>query len=273
MPNTRAYHDTRGVGVIAYTKKSMKRNNWEKMQRKEYSDSYLKEKIERNELPNTYPKTRIIQFKRFFLSRDLYTALAFFFAAQLAIVTIAAGQKYENYAGALNLVGILVGIITLVFGIRLINRRQRKDPTRRRFRPARVLATFMTMMVSLLVVTFIYRQLGIAFAIQPNQASLDSLMDVFPVAMLFVMVIVSPVVEEIVFRELLPFATGPSYLSFGISSLIFVALHAPFGLIGWTSYGILSAGFLYARLKDNNVYTAIAVHILWNASTVILGLL
>lgn len=251
----------------------MKRANWEKMQKSTYTKGYLQEKEARHERKNTYPKTRIITFKGFFTSRELYGALAFFLAAQLAIATIAAGQKYENLAGFLNLVGILVGVLTIVLAIRTINKRQRVDVTRRPFRIARVLATFLVMMVSLLLVTFVYRQLGIAFAIQPNQASLDSLMDVFPVAMLFMMVFVSPIVEEVVFRELLPFATGPSYLSFILSSLIFVALHAPFGVIGWTSYAILASGFLYARLKDNNVYSGIAVHILWNASTVILGFL
>ncbi|WP_414632250.1 type II CAAX prenyl endopeptidase Rce1 family protein [Clostridium sp. UBA1652] len=73
--------------------------------------------------------------------------------------------------------------------------------------------------------------------------------------MIFTIIIVSPITEEIVFCELLPYATGPSYLSFIISSIIFILLHAPVGLMGWTSYGILTAVFLYARLKDNNIYT------------------
>ncbi|MER2008872.1 MAG: CPBP family glutamic-type intramembrane protease [Psychrobacillus sp.] len=53
--------------------------------------------------------------------------------------------------------------------------------------------------------------------------------------MMFTMIIVSPVIEEIVFRELLPYATGPSYLCFVISSIIFIALHATFGVMRRTS--------------------------------------
>lgn len=240
------------------------------MREKEYSNTYLNKKRDRLELPNNYPKSRLILLSDFFKSKDLYMAIAFFLSVQLVIASIAAGEAYPNLAGAMNLLAILIGIVIVVLAVRIINHRQRLDDTRRRFQLSRVFMILVVMLVALFAFMSLYNFIGIVPATQPNQASLDNLVGLFPVAMIFTMIIVSPVVEEIVFREMLPYATGPSYLSFIVASLIFVALHAPFGIIGWTSYGILAAGFLYARLKDNNVYTAIAVHIIWNALTLLL---
>lgn len=251
-------------------RKSLKIRQIERMKEREYSKTYLKRKQERNEEPNSYPLTRLILIKDFFRTPDLYKAVGFFFSVQLVIATISAGVKYPTYAGAMNILAILMGIVTVILSIRTINRRQRLDPTRRRFRLSRVLLIVTTMLIALFLSSYIFKQMGISMAAQPNQTSLDSLLTQLPLAMIFTMIIVSPVTEEIVFRELLPYATGPSYLSFVISSIIFIALHAPFGVMGWTSYGILAAGFLYARLKDNNVYTGIAVHMIWNAITILI---
>lgn len=200
----------------------------------------------------------------------MYKAVAFFLAIQVVIATVAAATVYPNIAGALNMLALVLGIAIVVVAVKLINARQRRDVTRRPFKLMRVISIVAVMFAALTAVTTVLRVMGFTAVQQPNQASLENLVGLFPIVMIFTMVIVSPIVEEFVFRELLPFATGPSYLSFGIASLIFVALHAPFGVMGWTSYGILSAGFLYARLKDNNLYTAIGVHIIWNALTLIL---
>ncbi|WP_186320378.1 CPBP family intramembrane glutamic endopeptidase [Paenibacillus sp. Y412MC10] len=82
-------------------------------------------------------------------------------------------------------------------------------------------------------------------------------------------VILAPVTEELVFRELLPNTLGPSFISFISSSLLFVAIHSPSGIMGWTSYGIMTAGFLYARLGQRTIYASIAVHVVWNITSII----
>lgn len=240
------------------------------MKNKEYSKTYLKQKQAKQELPNNYQFSRFFLLKDFIKSKELYTAIAFFFSVQLVIATIAAGEIYPEYAGAMNLLAILMGIVTVVLAVVVINKRQRVDDTRRKFRPSRVLLIVSAMLIALFAFTALYNFIGIAPIKQANQASLDSLLVLFPVAMIFTIIVVSPVTEEIVFRELLPFATGPSYVSFVFASLMFIALHSPAGIMGFTSYAILATGFLYARLKDNNVYTAIGVHIMWNAITIII---
>lgn len=255
---------------MSTARKPLKVRQIERMKEKEYSKGYLKAKQARNEQPNNYPLTRFILIKDFFRTPDLYKAIAFFFSVQIVLATVSAGVSYPKFAGALNWLAIILGIITVALSIRTINRRQRVDPTRRPFRFSRVILIVTGMLVALFALTQLYSMMGISMPKQPNQTSLDSLLTLFPVAMIFTMVVVSPITEEIVFRELLPYATGPSYLSFVIASLIFIALHTPTGIMGWTSYGILAVGFLYARLKDNNVYTSIAVHMIWNALTIII---
>ncbi|WP_442952602.1 CPBP family intramembrane glutamic endopeptidase [Paenibacillus sp. Root52] len=88
--------------------------------------------------------------------------------------------------------------------------------------------------------------------------------------MIFMITILAPVIEELVFRELLPNAFGASYASFIAASFIFVVIHSPSGIMGWTSYTIMAAGFLYARLSQRSIYASIALHIVWNTVSVVL---
>lgn len=243
---------------------------YERMQNKEYTKTYLNKKRTLQEEPNHYPVARLILIKDFFRAKDLYKAIGLFLGVQITIMLIAAGIQNPNMAGAMNLLAILLNILLIVTAIREINHRQRQDLSRRRFNLPQVFGILICMILAIIGVTTLYNIIGVTMEVQPNQESLDSLVTQFPLAMIFTMVVVSPIVEETVFRELLPYATGPSYISFVIASLIFVALHAPFGLIGWTTYGILAAAFLWARLVNNNVYTAIAVHMIWNAISVLL---
>lgn len=252
------------------SKKSIKQRNYDRMRDREYSKSYLDQKQKRDELPNTYPMTRMVLIKDVFTSWDLYRAIFFFIAAQVIIITIAAGVQNPNIAGALNLLALIIGGVLVFMAIRIINMRQVLDPTRRKVSISTIIITLIFMYLMLIGASWAYSELGIHITTQPNQSSINTLAAQFPLAMLFTIIIVSPFIEELVFREMLPYAIGPSYISFVIASLIFIALHAPFGLMGWTSYGILAAGFLFARLKDNNLYTAIIVHIIWNATSVLL---
>lgn len=240
------------------------------LEEKEFTKAHRERKRERNEEPNNYPRTRFILSKNVFKTPDLHKAIAFFLVLQIVIVAVLVSVNNPSYAGALNLVTIVTSLILITLAIREINRRQRLDSTRRGFRLSRVLMTIISMLAALFLMTFIFNQIGVTLPKQPNQMFLDALLTKSPVAMLLTMLVVAPIIEELVFRELLPYTLGPSYLSFAISSLLFVVLHAPFGLIGWTIYLILAAGFLYARLKDNNIYTAIAVHIIWNTISVIM---
>ena len=253
-----------------HKRQSYKERNYHKMKEREYSKSYLKEKEQREYTPNTYPFARMVMLKDVLSSWDLYKAIIYFLATQVVLIIIAAANFNPEIAGALNLLAIVIGLVLVFTAIRSLRYKQALDASRRKVKLSTIIMTLVGMYIAMIFINWGLAEIGIETQAQPNQSSLEELSSLFPIAMIFTIIIVSPVVEEYVFRELLPYSIGPSYISFFISSFIFVALHAPFGIIGWTSYLVLAGGFLFARLKDNNIFTAIIVHIIWNAVSVLL---
>lgn len=199
-----------------------------------------------------------------FEHRELYQAVAFFFSPQLFPISVMLGTMYPGYTALINVVTILSGLIILTFAIRVIIKRQREYGYVNRIRILPVLGVFIGCIFALTIMTYLYGLIGVTLPSQPNQESLDTMVVRFPLVMFFMIAILAPVTEELVFRELLPNMLGPSYISFITSSLLFVAIHSPSGIMGWTSYGIMSAGFLYARLGQRSIYASIAVHVVWN---------
>lgn len=242
----------------------------EKLKRKEYSKEYLRQKEKRLEKPNDYPWSKMILIRDFFRTPDFYKALFFFFSAQIMLAIIGVGMLNPEIAGLLNLMAIVIGLFLVWTATREINKRQRQDKTRRKFSLVRMVFRVGVVLGVVIALNMTLQAIGVQPKVQANQTPLDSLYSVFPIATLFAIVFVSPIVEELVFRELLPYATGPSYISFITSSILFIMLHSPFGISGWVNYGILSSMFLYARLKDNNVYSSIGIHSTWNLITVLI---
>lgn len=252
------------IAVASY-KKSFKEKNYERMQEKDYTKRYRNIKRARDERDNAYDFLRPVRIVDIFKTPDLYKAVGLLIAAQLTITTLAIATANETYAGALNLMALIMTALIVLFAVRTINRRQLMDPTRRRFKLSSVLFITSGMMVTLFITTLIFNSMGITPEVQPKQAANEILIAQFPLAMVIAMIIMVPIVEELVFRELLPYTFGPSIFAFIVMSGLFVFTHVPVGVAGWTSYGILAAGFLIARLKDNNIYTAVCVHMIWNA--------
>lgn len=247
-----------------------KRERYNKIKRKEYTKAYLKEKDERSKTPHSYPITRRVQVKDIIRSKDLRKSFGLFLATQLSIFILLIGSEYPEKNQAFSIISILIGLISIIVSIREINRRQSKDITREPVRPMVIIVTlFGILFTSVLLSTFTAKS-GFVVDTQPNQQIINDTLTLFPIPMLFSVLIVAPIVEELIFRELLPFATGPSYLSFILSSVFFIIAHSPIGLIGWLTYGITTVGLLSARLVNNNVYTGIIIHLIWNLLSVII---
>jgi len=242
----------------------------EKQKEKEYSKTYLQQKKARLEKPNQYPWSRMILIRDFFRTPDFYKSLFFFFGAQIMLAVIGIGVQNPNIAGLLNLIAIVVGLSLVLLARKEINKRQRQDSTRRKLSIIRMILRVGLIFSVVVALNITMQSIGVQPKLQANQAPLDTLYSAFPIATLLAVVVVSPIVEELVFRELLPYATGPSYISFIVSSVLFIVLHTPSGVSGWMNYGILSSMFLYARLKDNNLYSSIGIHSIWNLLTVLI---
>lgn len=218
---------------------------------------------------NSYPFFRWPSIKETFGRRELYQAVGFFFGPQIFPIVVILGTRYPRYTALINVMSILIGLIMLTLAIRVISKRQREYGYASRVRILPVLGVFISCIIALTVMTYLYSFIEITLPSQPNQVSLDAMFGRFPLVMVFMIVILAPVTEELVFRELLPNVLGPSYISFITSSFLFVAIHSPSGIIGWTSYGIMAAGFLYARLGQRSIYASVAVHVVWNIVSII----
>lgn len=262
-----------GKGVFRMSRESsFKGKVYRKLREKELTKSYKNYKQKHSESSNSYPMTRLILIKDFFRTPDLYKAIAYFLSLQVIMVMITVSSQTPKYAGALNLFSMIGAILLIILSIKEINKRQHLDKTRRKVRLSHVFQTIAVMLLVLFGLSFLYTQIGWVMHEQENQQALNALFSAFPVAMFLVIVLTAPIVEELVFRELLPYAAGPSYLSFGIASLLFIVLHSPSGIVGWSSYLILAAGFLFARLRDNNIYASIIVHMVWNMLSIIMAI-
>ena len=219
-----------------------------------------------------YPWFAKPSLARIFKTVDLYAAIGTFMVFQIATVGIAIGSQNPSDKTAGAIIAIIAGLTAISIAGLAIRRQRRRYPTAtyESFKITHVIATVLTMLATLFTVTVIYTKLGVTMPEQVNQTSLNDLQAHYPVLMALIIIIVAPIVEETVFRELIPDLLGGSKLGYLIGSLCFIMLHSPAGLMGWTSYGILSAGFLFAKVKGNNIYMAIAAHVLWNAMSVFL---
>ncbi|OMF76686.1 CPBP family intramembrane glutamic endopeptidase [Paenibacillus glucanolyticus] len=218
---------------------------------------------------NSYPLFRWPSIKKMFRSRVLYQAIFFFLSPQLFPIAVMIGSWYPGYTSLINVLSILIGLIILTLAIRIIRKRQYEYDYARRIRILPVLGILSGCIIALTIMTYLFALFGITLPSQTNQTSLDAMFDRFPLLMVFMIVILAPVTEELVFRELLPHTLGPSITSFITSSLLFVAIHSPSGIMGWSSYGIMAAGFLFARLNQRSIYAGIAVHVVWNLFSIL----
>lgn len=258
--------------MISKDKKKIRKEKerYNRIKRKEYSKDYLKIKDKRTQEQHSYPKVRLVMVRDFLRSKDLRKSVGLFLGSQLSIVLLLVGVNYPTYFPLISVLSMIVGAMCIVFSVMEINKRQRRDITRK---PVDGLLVFKILILSLLATTalsILFEPSGLSGSAQPNQQAINDTLKLFPIPMMFTVLIVAPVVEEVIFRELLPYASGPSYLSFVFASLLFVVVHTPSGMVGWIGYGITAIGFLSARLINNNVYTGILVHLLWNMMSLFL---
>lgn len=231
-----------------------------------------KEERQKRKKRPVYPMTRPIGPLDFIRSRELWMAVYFFALLQgtLLLITIGAGERqpdkwiYAAYG---------LGLFTTIHGLYLAKKRQRFKYRADLVHFGRVIAVVLGIFIVNYTIVLLIQLLNIPIQEQTNQTSINALMTVYFVPVALTVTIVAPIVEELVFREYLPHAGGPSILSFALSSLFFIALHSPGGLMGWILYTSMGIAFTFLRLKGNNLFQAIIGHMLYNALTIALSVL
>lgn len=227
------------------------------------------ERLKRKRRP-PYPKTRRVGIIDALTSREFWLAIYFFALFQAAMYVIAISVTKDNpdiwvYGGT----GI--ALFTFINAIWVAKKRQAVKFRADYVHFGRIIAVIILLYTTIMIVSTLFNVFKLSIPEQANQASLNTLLNSHFAPMTFIVVLVAPTVEELVFREYLPHAFGPSQLSFGIASLIFALLHGPTGIIGWLLYSIMSIAFLILRLKGNNIFEAILGHVIYNGLTIILS--
>lgn len=206
-------------------------------------------------------------------SRDLWLGIFMFVIFQLSIMFLTLSSVSETQSTPFLILSMVLAIGISVFGMFEAKKRQRVAYRQTPARPLRVLIYIGLIYLGVFAISTLFVVMKWEIPVQENQEALTQLMSRYFLPMSFITGVVAPITEELTFREYFPYAFGPSYLSFGLSSLLFTILHTPSGLIGFAMYGFLSIAFLTIRLKDNNILTSIYVHMGYNLLTVVLSLL
>lgn len=210
-----------------------------------------------------YPARRKFKITEFITHPDLWWAVYFFMVFQLAVYLIGLAAVQPN-STPFTIGGIGIGIYVISHAFKMAQSRQLLKNRYDAVSKGRILVVVLGLFVFIYAASILLIMLGIPPTVQPNQEAIETVMLSQRLPMMFLSIGVAPVVEELVFRELLPHAGGRSVWSFVISSILFAAMHAPAGISGWVVYSGLSFGFLYLRLKGNNILEAMGGHILYN---------
>lgn len=111
-----------------------------------------------------------------------------------------------------------------------------------------------------------------------NEESVRELIDLYPLYMVFQLIIYAPLTEELIFRKSIRDITSNKYLYPLLSGLIFGGLHVISSLKSITSLLYLipycSLGIAFALLyqKTDNIFSTITIHALHNSLALILYL-
>lgn len=129
---------------------------------------------------------------------------------------------------------------------------------------------FIIMIVSNLLITFLLNK-GIA----GNEEQVRSLIDAFPIFMIFNTVIYAPLTEELVFRKSIKDIFSNKWIYILMSGLLFGMLHiisyisSPIDLVYLIPYSSLGIAFALLYHKTKNIFSTITIHALHNLLAII----
>lgn len=204
--------------------------------------------------------------------KDIGTGILFFIGQM--IVSILIGTA--TIAGQSLIPIILAFIVGGVLCVQAIKTARKRSIARQGWEPTKLstaLIGAVGIQVAIITVSFLMQSLGVQLVSQPNQQSINELMSVQFIPMVFFTVLLAPIVEELVFREYLPTAFGSSIIAYGLSGLLFLFLHQPSGLIGWAIYTVMTTGFIWMKIKSNNTVQSMVGHSIYNGVGILLIIL
>ena len=195
-------------------------------------------------------------------------ALFAFFASQYTLVTLSLFGSLTNkmvqfwIAGFLTLAGT-----ALSYWYISKENKQATKPTPYRYRYTWIAIGCYYLFIT--TITVLATLLHVTPQTQSNQSALNELFKTNPILLGLYIAILAPVIEELVFRYIIPkylsFNTQKDWLGYTIGLIIFIFLHSPQGILGFISYSALALMFTYMRIRYNDIRASILTHITWNS--------
>lgn len=204
------------------------------------------------------------------------SALLAFFSAQFVLMSI---NTFEQYAYTmLNFwIASALTLICTAYSYITISKHDAKHPRKHEYKYRYTLLAIGIYYLFLVVLTVILMKLGIAPQKQDNQSSIDSLLKTSAVVLILYVTIIAPIIEELLFRYILPKAFNFNKIAetcaYIVGFILFVVLHMPNGITGLLTYGGMGVLFTFMRIYYDNINASILTHITWNVIVVAIMLL
>ena len=221
--------------------------------------------------------------KREFWLGLIYIPLHLFLIGSIAYLILQALGRTVSMI-ELNLIALLIGTVYLM----LIMRRFLQASFTRFLafgtRNFRVFTIGYGLRIALgIPITIAIMSLAPAGSPNPNQEAVSGMMDTYFLPSLFLVVVLAPIVEEILFRGVIfgPLHRRNRVLAYTVSTLVFAFIHvAAFLLLEFHSHLFLTMllyipmgiSLCWAYEKSGNIWTPILLHGVMNLIAVLLGL-
>lgn len=204
------------------------------------------------------------------------SALLAFFSAQFVLMSI---NTFRQYAyGMLNFwIATVITVICTAYSYITISKHDAKHPRKHEYKYRYTLLAIGIYYLFLVVLTIILTKLGIVPQKQDNQSSIDSLLKTSAIVLILYVTIIAPIIEELLFRYILPKAFNfnkiAEIIAYAVGFILFVTLHMPNGITGLMTYGGMGVLFTFMRIYYDNINASILTHITWNVIVVAIMLL
>lgn len=199
------------------------------------------------------------------------SALLAFFSAQFLLMSI---NTFGQYAYAmLNFwIASALTLICTAYSYITISKHDAKHPRKHEYKYRYTLLAIGIYYLFLVVLTVILTKMGVAPQKQDNQSSIDSLLKTSALVLIVYVTIIAPIIEELLFRYILPKAFNFNKIAeicaYIIGFILFVTLHMPNGITGLLTYGGMGVLFTFMRIYYDNINASILTHITWNVIVV-----
>ena len=167
-------------------------------------------------------------------------------------------------------IATVITVICTAYSYITISKHDAKHPRKHEYKYRYTLLAIGIYYLFLVILTVILMKLGITVQKQDNPSSIA-------IVLILYVTIIAPIIEELLFRYILPKAFNfnkiAEIIAYAVGFILFVTLHMPNGITGLLTYGGMGVLFTFMRIYYDNINASILTHITWNVIVVAIMLL